>query len=47
MRRRGRKPDHWRKVVWYGWVTGAGLILLNATLAWLLGFSGLPNLIGV
>lgn len=47
MNRRQRKSALWREVVWYGWVTGALLILVNASVASLLGVGGIPELFGV
>ena len=46
MKRRRREVGMWRQVVWYGWATGVVLILLNASVAWLLGFEGLTTLPG-
>lgn len=47
VRRHSRKPALWREVVWYGFAAGTVLVLVNASVSWLLGVGGIAELLGV
>lgn len=47
MNRGNPKPMNWKEVVWYAWVIGAVLIVVNASIAYFLGPDGIPELWGV
>lgn len=45
MTRSGLK--NWRAIVWYSWVIGGALIVVNASISYFIGFEGIPELWGV
>jgi hypothetical protein len=34
---------NWKEIVWYGWVVGGALIVVNESIAFFLGFESIPK----